>query len=171
MPDGALLWRVSLGEHSQTDRPCRTRSATVRLSRRPPGHPSSVALRRRCPRSLWQGGQPMNESLLSTLKQLRLSGMAETLEVRLHEAQSSHLTYAEFLELVMQDEMLVRGDRKLARRLKAASFRDLKSLEDFDWSFNRSIKKSELYELATGRFIGEHRDVLFYGPPGTGKSH
>jgi DNA replication protein DnaC len=113
----------------------------------------------------------MNESLSSTLKQLRLSGMAETLEVRLHEAQGNHLTHAEFLELVMQDEMLVRGERKLARRLKAASFRDLKSLEDFDWSFNRSIKKSEIFELATGRFISEHRDVLFYGPPGTGKIH
>jgi len=113
----------------------------------------------------------MNESLSSTLKQLRLSGMAETLDVRLHEAQSNHLTHAEFLELVMQDEMLVRGERKLARRLKSASFRDLKSLEDFDWSFNRSIKKSAIFELATGRFIGEHRDVLFYGPPGTGKSH
>jgi DNA replication protein DnaC len=113
----------------------------------------------------------MNESLSSTLKNLRLSGLAETLEVRLHEAQSNHLTHSEFLELVLQDEMLVRGERKLARRLKAASFRDLKSLEDFDWSFNRSIKKSEVYELATGRFIRENRDVLLYGPPGTGKSH
>jgi DNA replication protein DnaC len=97
----------------------------------------------------------MNESLSSTLKNLRLSGMAETLDVRLQEAQGNHLTHAEFLELVMQDEMLVRRERKLARRLKAASFRDLKSLEDFDWSFNRSIKKSEIYELATGRFIGD----------------
>lgn len=113
----------------------------------------------------------MNESLSSMLKKLRLSGMAETLDIRLHEAQSNHLTHAEFLELVMQDEMLVRGERKLARRLKAASFRDMKSLESFDWSFNRSIKKSEIFDLATGRFIGEHRDVLFYGPPGTGKSH
>ena len=113
----------------------------------------------------------MNESLSSTLKKLRLSGMAETLEVRLHEAQGNHLTHAEFLELVMQDEMLVRRERKLARRLKAASFRDLKSLEDFDWSFNRSLKKRQIYDLATGKFIGDHRDVLFYGPPGTGKSH
>lgn len=113
----------------------------------------------------------MNESLSSTLKKLRLSGLAETLEVRLHEAHSNHLTHTEFLELVLQDEMLVRGERKLARRLKAASFRDLKCLEDFDWSFNRSIKKSEVFELATGRFVRENRDVLLYGPPGTGKSH
>jgi DNA replication protein DnaC len=113
----------------------------------------------------------MNESLSTTLKKLRLSGLAETLEVRLHEAQSNRLTHIEFLELVLQDEMLVRAERKLARRLQAASFRDLKTLDSFDWSFNRSIKKNEVFELATGRFIGEHQDVLLYGPPGTGKSH
>lgn len=113
----------------------------------------------------------MNESLSSTLKKLRLSGLAETLEVRAHEAQSNHLTHTEFLELVLQDEMLVRDERKLGRRLKAAAFRDLKSLEDFNWSFNPSIKKSAVFELATGRFIRENRDVLLYGPPGTGKSH
>ena len=113
----------------------------------------------------------MNETLSSTLKKLRLSGLAETLEVRLHEAQSNHLTHAEFLELILQDEMLVRGDRQLARRIKAAGFRDLKTLEDFDWSFNQSIKKKEVFELATGRFIRESRDVLLCGAPGTGKSH
>ena len=113
----------------------------------------------------------MNETLSATLKKLRLSGLAQTLEVRLHEAQSNHLTHAEFLELVLQDEMLVRGDRQLARRIKAAGFRDLKTLEEFDWSFNQSIKKKEVFELATGRFIRESRDVLLCGAPGTGKSH
>ncbi len=54
----------------------------------------------------------------------------------------------------------------------ANAFRELKSLEDFNWSFNPSIKKSEVYELATGRFIEQRRDVLFCRePPGTGKSH
>ena len=113
----------------------------------------------------------MNESLLSMLKKLRLSGLAETLEVRLHEANSSHLTHAEFLELVLQDEMLVRGERQLARRIKAAGFRDLKTLEDFDWSFNPSIKQKDVFELARGHFLREGRDVLLCGAPGTGKSH
>ncbi len=113
----------------------------------------------------------MNESLLSTLKKLRLSGLAQTLEVRLHEAQSNHLTHSEFLELVLQDEMLVRGERQLARRIKAAGFRDLKTLEDFDWSFNPSIKQKDVFELARGHFIREARDVLLCGAPGTGKSH
>ena len=71
----------------------------------------------------------MNDSLRNMLRKLRLSGLAETLEVRLHEAAGNSLTHIEFLELILQDEMLVRDQRKMARRLKAASFRDLKSLE------------------------------------------
>jgi DNA replication protein DnaC len=113
----------------------------------------------------------MHEPLSNMIKKLRLSGLAETLEIRLHEATANRLTYAEFLELVFQDELLVRQDRLIARRVKNAAFRELKSLEEFDWSFNRSVKKNQLYDLATGRFLKEHRDVLFCGPPGTGKSH
>lgn len=113
----------------------------------------------------------MNNSLMTTLKQLRLSGLAQTLDVRLQEAGGNHLTHAEFLELILQDEVLVRKERQIARRVKSAAFRELKSLEEFDWSFNPSLKKSEIYELATGRFIEQRRDVLFCAPPGTGKSH
>ena len=97
----------------------------------------------------------MKETLLNMLKKLRLSGLAKTLEVRLHEAQSNNLTHVEFLELILQDELLVRGQRKIARRVKGASFRDLKTLEDFDWGFNPTIKKNQIYDLATGRFIKE----------------
>jgi DNA replication protein DnaC len=111
----------------------------------------------------------MNETLMNMIRKLRLSGLAETLEVRLHEATGNSLTHAEFLELIFQDEMLVRQQRLIARRVKAATFRDLKSLEDFDWRFNPSVKKNEIYDLATGRFVGEHHDVLICGPPGTGK--
>ncbi len=113
----------------------------------------------------------MNESLNHMLRSLRLSGLAETLEVRLHEASANRLSHAEFLELIFQDELLVRDQRKIARRVKSASFRDLKSLEEFDWNFNPSIKKSQIYELASGQFIKERRDVLLCSAPGTGKSH
>src|SRR5262245_12806873 len=112
----------------------------------------------------------MNESLRSALKQLRLSGLLESLEVRLHEAASNGLNHAEFLELILQDELLVRADRQLARRVKAAQFRELKTLEEFDWSFNPSIKKKQIFELACCRFVREVRDVLLIGPPGVGKS-
>ena len=112
----------------------------------------------------------MNESLRTALKQLRLSGLLESLEVRLHEAAGNGLNHAEFLELILQDELAVRADRQLQRRVKAAQFRELKTLEDFDFSFNPSIKKKQIYDLAACRFVREARDVLFLGPPGVGKS-
>jgi DNA replication protein DnaC len=112
----------------------------------------------------------MNDRLQSTLRQLRLSGLAKTLDVRLQEAAGHQLTHAEFLELILQDELAVRNDRLLERRVKAASFRELKALDNFDWSFNPSIQKKQVFDLATCRFVREARDLLFLGPPGVGKS-
>jgi len=113
----------------------------------------------------------MNRQLQSSLKRLRLSGLLSTLEVRLQEAAGNQLSHAEFLELIVNDEIAIRNDRAIARRVKAAKFRELRSLEDFDFAFNPSIKRREIMELATCRFIREHRDILFTGPPGVGKSH
>ena len=112
----------------------------------------------------------MQDRLRTTLRQLRLSGLAQTLEVRLQEAASHQLSHAEFLELILQDELLVRQDRLIARRTKAARFREQKALDGFDWSFNPSIHKKQIFDLATCRFVREARDVLLLGPPGTGKS-
>ena len=95
----------------------------------------------------------MNESLLKSLHQLRLSGLARSLEVRLQEATANRLSHLEFLELVVQDELHVRADRLLARRLTAACFRETKTLDSFDFSFNPSVNRKLIYELATGRFI------------------
>ena len=112
----------------------------------------------------------MNERLRSALNQLRLSGLGQSLDVRLQEAASHQLNHLEFLELVLQDELHVRQQRLLERRVKQADFRELKSLDDFDWSFNPSIPKRQIFELATCRFVREPRDVLMIGPPGVGKS-
>src|SRR5207302_1300094 len=112
----------------------------------------------------------MKDTLAKTLKQLRLSGLLQSLEVRLQEAAANSLTHAEFLELILQDELAVRSDRLVERRVKAAAFRELKSLEDFEWSFNPSLKKKQIFDLASCRFIRERRDVLLLGPPGVGKS-
>lgn len=112
----------------------------------------------------------MTETLAKPLKQRRLSGLLGSLEIRLQEAHSHQLNHAEFRELILQDELAVRSDRQLQRRVKAALFRELKPLDAFDWSFNPSLPKKQIDELATCRFVGEARDVLFLGPPGVGKS-
>lgn len=113
----------------------------------------------------------MNEALQTTLKKLRLSGLALSLDVRLQEASGNGLNHSEFLELVLQDELAVRADRSMNRRIKVAAFREPKTLEDFDFAFNPSVKKKQVFDLAACRFVREARDVLLLGPPGTGKSH
>jgi DNA replication protein DnaC len=112
----------------------------------------------------------MNDRLQTALHQLRLSGLAGALDVRLQEAAGHQLNHAEFLELILQDELLVRQERQIDRRVKAAAFRELKTLDQFDFAFNPSIPKKQVFDLATCRFIREARDVLLLGPPGTGKS-
>lgn len=113
----------------------------------------------------------MSDGLLPILKKLRLSGLAESLEIRLHEAASSGLNHREFLELLLQDELLIRNHRLISRRTSAANFRETRRIEDFDFGFNPSIKRDRIFELATCKFVRERRDVLLVGPPGTGKSH
>ena len=111
----------------------------------------------------------MNDALRTALKQLRLSGLLESLEVRLQEAAGHGLSHAEFLELILQDELAVRADRQLQRRVKAAEFRELKTLDDFDWSFNPSIKKKQIFDLATCRFVRESARRALAGPAGRGQ--
>ena len=113
----------------------------------------------------------MKATLTKQARQLRLSGLLQTLEVRLEEARSHDLAHDEFLELIFADEINVRGQRRIARRTRAASFRELKTLEDFDFSFNPKIDRRLVYDLAAGGFIDRGEDILLVGPPGVGKSH
>ena len=113
--------------------------------------------------------------MIHTLKQharnLRLSGLLDSLELRLQEAEANRLPYAQFLELVFQDEINVRNQRTIARRNKSADFREPRSLDNFDFTFNPGVNRAQIYELAACHFVRQHRDVLLVGPPGVGKSH
>jgi DNA replication protein DnaC len=107
-----------------------------------------------------------------SLRRLRLSGMADALEPRLRQAQSENLAPIDFISTLVADELLRRQDRLFARHTKLARFRDPdRSLDSFDFDFNKKMNRALVYELATARFIGQHEDALFLGPPGTGKSH
>ena len=113
----------------------------------------------------------MNTHLDANLKQLRLPGMRDNLAIRVQEAQAAQLGHEQFLELLIQDELALRNDRKTARALKAARFINLKPLDRFDWQFNPNIDRRRILELATCAFIRQHTDLLMIGPPGTGKTH
>ncbi|HYB44220.1 MAG TPA: IS21-like element helper ATPase IstB [Candidatus Methylomirabilis sp.] len=106
------------------------------------------------------------------LRQLRLSGMADALEARLRQAQAERMVPLDLLATLVTDELVRRQDRLLARRRTQARFRDPgKTLDTFDFDFNKKIDRALVFTLATGRFIAAHEDALFLGAPGTGKSH
>jgi DNA replication protein DnaC len=106
------------------------------------------------------------------LRKLRLSGMADVLDTRLRQAQAEKSAPIDLVSALVSDELLRRQDRLFQRRTKKAGFRDPdRSLDSFDFDFNKKMNRALLYELATARFIGQREDVLFLGPPGTGKSH
>jgi len=110
--------------------------------------------------------------LNQALRQLRLGGMAAVLETRLHQAQAEAMAPIDLISCLVNDELTRRGDRLLERRRKQAGFRDpLKTLDNFDFHFNKKMNRSLIFELATANFIGRREDALFLGPPGSGKSH
>jgi DNA replication protein DnaC len=106
------------------------------------------------------------------LRKLRLSGMAAVLDTRLRQAQSEPLAPIDLVSALVNDELQQRQDRLLERRRKLARFRDAdRSLDTFDFTFNKKMNRALVFELATARFIAQREDVLLLGPPGTGKSH
>ena len=106
------------------------------------------------------------------LRQLRLGGMAAVLETRLHQAQAEAMAPIDLISILVSDELTRRGDRLLERRRKQADFRDpQKTLDNFDFDFNKKMNRSLVFDLATANFIARREDALFLGPPGTGKSH
>ncbi len=106
------------------------------------------------------------------LRKLRLSGMADALEIRLRQAQAENMAPIDFISALVSDELLRRQDRLFERRTKQARFRDHdRCLDSFDFDFNKKMNRALIYDLATARFVAQREDVLFLGPPGTGKSH
>ncbi|MCC6292131.1 MAG: ATP-binding protein [Bryobacterales bacterium] len=105
------------------------------------------------------------------LKQLRLSGILDSLEARNRQAVDSKLAYTEFLALLIQDEVARREQKKFALRLRRAAFRTTKTLDQFDFDRLPNVNRALVHDLATGRYLTERAPVLIVGPCGTGKSH
>lgn len=110
--------------------------------------------------------------LTKALNQLRLGGMAEVVETRILQAQSEKMAPIDFIGALVSDELARRSTRLVDRRMKQAQFRDpQRTLDNFDFDFNKKINRRLIFDLATGHFIAQREDALFLGPPGTGKSH
>ena len=105
------------------------------------------------------------------LKQLRLTGMLETLEVRLKQAEESNSGYLDFLSTLLEDEYEKRQSRGLLKRLKKAGFEEEKTLEGFDFFFNPQIPVKRVKQLANCVYIDKKENIFLLGPVGVGKTH
>lgn len=113
----------------------------------------------------------LTAQLLPKLKTLRLSGVLETLEVRNRQAIDEKCSYAEFLLKLVEDEVERRGQKQLSLRLRRSRLDLMKTLETFDFSFNPSVNRKQVYDLATCAFVERSEPVFLLGPAGVGKSH
>lgn len=105
------------------------------------------------------------------LREFKLSGIVNALELRIKQAGEDNLGYAEFLSLLLEDEINRRADNRKSKLYRSAKLPFEKGIEDFDFTFQPSIKKQEIVELATCRFIEKKANLLLIGQPGTGKTH
>jgi DNA replication protein DnaC len=112
-----------------------------------------------------------HDQLLPKLKHLRLSGILETLEVRNQQAIDEKCTYVEFLERLLEDEAERRGQKQLALRLRRSGLDPRKTLEAFDFRFNESVNRQQVYDLATCQYVERGTGIWLLGPTGVGKSH
>jgi DNA replication protein DnaC len=106
-----------------------------------------------------------------TLRTLRLSGIAATLNTRLMEAQANEQPFLETFTAMLQDELDRRRSRLTEKRFKQSRLDERLSLADFDWRFNPKLPRQACFELHALKFIAEGGNALIIGKPGTGKSH
>jgi DNA replication protein DnaC len=108
--------------------------------------------------------------LETTLRSLKLSGMLDTLESRLAQAHAGELGHVEFLQTLCEDELSRRDAAGIIRRVRAARFEQLCSMEDFDFNVNPLIPAALIRDLATLRFVEASESVILHGPVGVGKT-
>lgn len=112
-----------------------------------------------------------HDDLAWLLKKLRLSGMLQSLDLRVREAVEDEVGHVEFLVRLMRDEVERRESKQLATRLRKAGFEHGKTLDHFDFVFNPTVPKAKVLDLANSAYVDRHENVLLVGPTGVGKSH
>ena len=106
-----------------------------------------------------------------TLRRLKLTRMAETLDGFAQEGARAQWSYLDFLDRLLEAEIAARSERDVAMKTKLARFPAVKTLEQFDFTAQPSINERQIRDLATVRFVAHGENILFLGPPGVGKTH
>ena len=112
-----------------------------------------------------------SDYIKSYLKQFKLLDIQEHYESEIDYAIKNNLSHREFLVRLLEIEAKGKKERNTARKIKAAQFEGMKTLEGFDFSFPDKINESRIRDLGTLSFIHNKENVIFIGPPGVGKSH
>jgi DNA replication protein DnaC len=110
-------------------------------------------------------------TLKTKLRNFKLSGIYNSFEERINYAKDNHLSYQDFLALLLEDEENNRKDNSYKKRYSKAKLPAHKTIKDFDFSFQPSIDKRAINDALTCTFITENKNIVFIGNPGTGKSH
>jgi DNA replication protein DnaC len=110
-------------------------------------------------------------ALAAALRELKLSGMLDTLDARLAQARAGDLGHLDFLQVLCQDEISRRETTSLARRIRAARFETEATLEGFDFAASPKLPAAQIRDLAALRWLQSGESVILYGPVGVGKSH
>jgi DNA replication protein DnaC len=109
-------------------------------------------------------------TLKSNLVRLQCTGILETIDERSRQAIDARWSPTEFLTKLLDDELTTRNNRKLERRLHKSHLDPTQTIETFDFSVS-SAHEPTIRELALGRFMAQHENILIVGPCGVGKSH
>lgn len=109
--------------------------------------------------------------LENRLRQLRLTGILQTLLIRIKQAEENNSGYQDFLMTLIEDEYERRQSGRLLKRLRQAGFEEEKTLEGFDFSFNPQIPVKKIKQLANCVYIENKENIFLLGPVGVGKSH
>jgi DNA replication protein DnaC len=110
-------------------------------------------------------------ALAAALRELKLSGMLDTLDARLAQARAGDLGHLDFLQVLCQDEISRRETTSLQRRIRHARFETPATLEGFDFAASPKLPAAQIRDLAALRWLHSGESVILYGPVGVGKSH
>ena len=111
------------------------------------------------------------ERLQEYLQRLRLFKSRERLEALLQEATTKELSYADFLDQVLTEEVAAKTTKNVTMRTSLARFPFVKSLDSFEFSYQPSLDRKQIQTLSTCHFIEHGENVILLGPPGVGKTH